>query len=117
MADIVYTDLYSKKPETREGAIGRLKTPIKMIIEHESDVLTKKGGIRTKGADYLGAYLRASLHKIDTKGKNVCASPNIKEGRVKWDTCYHFENVFSAFNAGDWEIWLELFFAGLYLTI
>lgn len=64
---------------------------------------------RTKGADYLGAYIRASLHKIDTKGKNVCANPSLKEGRIKWDTCFHFENVFSAFNAGDWEIWLELF--------
>ena len=64
---------------------------------------------RTKGADYLGAYIRASLHKIDTKGKNVCANPSIKEGRIKWDTCYHFENVFSAFSVGDWEIWLELF--------
>lgn len=64
---------------------------------------------RTKGADYLGAYIRASIHKIDTKGKNVCANPSTKEGRVQWDTCYHFENVFSAFNAGDWEIWLELF--------
>ena len=64
---------------------------------------------RTKGADYLGAYIRASIHKIDSKGKNVCANPSTKEGRIQWDTCYHFENVFSAFNAGDWEIWVELF--------
>lgn len=64
---------------------------------------------RTKGTNYLGAYIRASLHKIDTKGRNVCANPSIKEGRIKWDTCFHFENIFSAFNAGDWEIWLELF--------
>ena len=64
---------------------------------------------RTKGADYLGTYIRASIHKIDSKGKNVCANPSTKEGRIQWDTCYHFENVFSAFNAGDWEIWVELF--------
>lgn len=37
------------------------------------------------------------------------ANPKIKEGRKKWDTCYHFENVFSSFETGDWEIWLELF--------
>ncbi len=27
------------------GALGRLETPIKMIIEHESDIMKKKGGI------------------------------------------------------------------------
>ena len=37
--------IYSKSIGTNNGAIGRLETPIKMIIEHESDLLTKKGGI------------------------------------------------------------------------
>jgi len=37
--------IYSKSTGTQNGAIGRLETPIKMIIEHESDLLTKKGGI------------------------------------------------------------------------
>ena len=36
---------YSKNSETSYGAIGRLETPIKMIIEHESDLIKKKGGI------------------------------------------------------------------------
>ncbi len=37
--------VYSKMTGTANGAIGKLETPIKMIIEHESDMLTKKGGI------------------------------------------------------------------------
>ncbi len=37
--------VYSKSGGTHDAAIGRLETPIKMIIEHESDILTKKGGI------------------------------------------------------------------------
>ena len=36
--------IYSKASGNMEGAIGRLETPIKMIIEHESDLLAKKGG-------------------------------------------------------------------------
>ncbi len=107
----------------RTGEINRLtKQRVKFYLPNILNGTSKKDKVkisvtciadapvdRTKGADYLGAYIRASLHKIDTKGKNVCANPSIKEGRVKWDTCYHFENIFSAFNAGDWEIWLELF--------
>ena len=37
--------IYSKNSGNNYGAIGKLETPIKMIIEHESDLLTKKGGI------------------------------------------------------------------------
>ena len=37
--------IYSKSTNTNNAAIGKLETPIKMIIEHESDLLTKKGGI------------------------------------------------------------------------
>ena len=37
--------IYSKSTGTQNSAIGKLETPIKMIIEHESDLLTKKGGI------------------------------------------------------------------------
>ena len=35
--------IYSKS--TANAALGRIETPIKMVIEHESDLLTKKGGI------------------------------------------------------------------------
>ena len=37
--------VYSKSTGNHNAAIGKLETPIKMIIEHESDILTKKGGI------------------------------------------------------------------------
>ena len=37
--------VYSKSEGLHNAAIGKLETPIKMIIEHESDILTKKGGI------------------------------------------------------------------------
>ena len=37
--------IYSKSSGVNNAAIGKLETPIKMIIEHESDILTKKGGI------------------------------------------------------------------------
>ena len=40
------TIIYSKSSGNNNAAIGKLETPIKMVIEHESDVLTKKGGIR-----------------------------------------------------------------------
>ena len=37
--------IYSKNSGFSNAAIGNLETPIKMVIEHESDILTKKGGI------------------------------------------------------------------------
>ena len=37
--------IYSKSSGFNNAAIGKMETPIKMIIEHESDLLTKKGGI------------------------------------------------------------------------
>ncbi len=39
--------IYSKYAGAANAAVGKLETPIKMIIEHESDLLTKKGGICT----------------------------------------------------------------------
>ncbi len=38
--------LFSKASGLNNAQIGRLETPIKMVIEHESDLLTKAGGIR-----------------------------------------------------------------------
>ncbi len=37
--------IYSKSSNLNPAAIGKLETPIKMIIEHESDHLKKNGGI------------------------------------------------------------------------
>jgi len=36
--------IYSKSSGVNDAAIGKLETPIKMIIEHESDIQSKKGG-------------------------------------------------------------------------
>ena len=38
--------IYSKSSYNAEGALGRYDTPIKMLIENESDLMKKKGGIR-----------------------------------------------------------------------
>ncbi|MBR2952602.1 MAG: hypothetical protein IKC43_06485, partial [Clostridia bacterium] len=38
--------IYSKSSGLNDAQIGRLETPIKMVIEHESDLLTKQGGVR-----------------------------------------------------------------------
>ena len=37
--------IYSKSQGNTDAAIGKLETPIKMIIEHESDLLSKKKGV------------------------------------------------------------------------
>ena len=37
--------VYTKNSGYANAAIGRLETPIKMIIEHESDMIKKKGGV------------------------------------------------------------------------
>lgn len=64
---------------------------------------------RTKGTEYLGAYVRASLKKSSSDGKLKPVSLNVKEGREKWNICHQFTKLFSTFEAGDWQIWLELF--------
>ena len=38
--------LFSKSSGLNNSQVGRLETPIKMVIEHESDLLTKQGGVR-----------------------------------------------------------------------
>jgi len=37
--------IYSKSSGVTLGAYGRLETPIKMLIENESDIQKKKGGV------------------------------------------------------------------------
>ncbi|MDL2263146.1 hypothetical protein LJC31_00680 [Synergistaceae bacterium OttesenSCG-928-I11] len=65
---------------------------------------------RTKGTEYLGAYIRASLKKSRADGVSFNrVNQEYKEGRQKWDVCQQFTKQFSRFNAGDWQIWLELF--------
>ncbi len=38
--------VYSKSSGFNNAQIGKLETPIKMVIEHESDMQTKRGGVR-----------------------------------------------------------------------
>ncbi len=64
---------------------------------------------RTKGTEYLGAYIRASLKKSSSAGNLIPVQPNFKEGRHKWDVCHQFTKLFSTFESGDWQLWLELF--------
>ncbi|WP_248929913.1 S8 family peptidase [Paenibacillus hamazuiensis] len=65
---------------------------------------------RTKGTEYLGAYIRASLKKSHVDGVTLKhVQQDFKEGRQKWDVCHQFSKPFSRFNAGDWQVWLELF--------
>lgn len=64
---------------------------------------------RTKGSEYLGAYIRASIKKAHPDGKLIPVNLDYTEGRRKWDNCYQTNKLFSTFNAGDWQVWLELF--------
>ena len=65
---------------------------------------------RTKGTEYLGAFIRASLKKSHSDGVSLIpVAQDFNEGREKWNTCYQFTKQFSRFNAGDWQVWLELF--------
>ncbi len=63
---------------------------------------------KNKGADYLGAYVNASLHSRNGNDNLITKNPSETDGRKDWDTCFHFEQSFSSFHGGDWEIWLEL---------
>ena len=38
--------IYSKNSNVNNAAFGKIQLPIKMVIENESDILSKKGGIR-----------------------------------------------------------------------
>ena len=58
--------LYSVTGELHNAAIGKLETPIKMVIEHESDLQTKKGGI----ADWLFNIERSNRFGETIVGQN-----------------------------------------------
>lgn len=64
---------------------------------------------RTKGTEYLGAYISTSIKKSSSTGSLLPVQQNFKEGRHKWDICHQFTKLFSTFEAGDWQVWLELF--------
>ncbi len=58
--------LYSVTGDLHNAAIGKLETPIKMVIEHESDLQTKKGGI----ADWLFNIERSNRFGETIVGQN-----------------------------------------------
>lgn len=62
---------------------------------------------RTKGNQYIGAYIRATLKKRQLNDKLAYVSDCSKNGRQAWDPCQQFDKTFSNFKPGDWEIWLE----------
>jgi hypothetical protein len=65
---------------------------------------------RNKGAEYLGAYATASLHKVGNNGDlPSCNPPKIETGRKKWQPVHHFKKSFCSFNPGDWAVWLQLY--------
>lgn len=64
---------------------------------------------KTKGAQYLGACITASLHKLNKSGQLADGNPHNSDNKEKWDTCNHFSKIFSGFSSGMWEVWLDLF--------
>lgn len=63
---------------------------------------------KNKGLNYVSAYIGASLKKIDTKQQLNVGNPKKSEGRDQWSHYQNFSNIFSSFNPGDWQIWLQL---------
>ena len=64
---------------------------------------------KTKGEQYLGACITASLHKPEKEnGKKYSANPKNSDNRGKWETCNHFTKTLSRFDSGMWEVWLDL---------
>lgn len=90
-------------PEILAAQVGRNVAKVTVTC------LSQPSVDRTKGSEYLGAYVRASLKKSHPDGHLIPVSQDFTEGRRKWDVCHQFSKMFSEFNAGDWQIWLELF--------
>ena len=91
-------------PEILAAQVGRnvAKVTITCISAPPVDI--------SKGTEYLGAYIRASLNKNKGDGKDFkYVRPDFKESREKWDICQYIYKTFTNFHAGDWQIWLELF--------
>ena len=62
-----------------------------------------------KGTDYIGSYVTASFHFINSNGIPDTKNPTKSDCRKEWDICYHFEQTLSSFTSGDWSIWLQLY--------
>jgi hypothetical protein len=91
-------------PETLAAQAGRnvAKVTITCISAPPVDI--------NKGTEYLGAWIRTSLHKNDGEGiDDKGVRSKFKESREKWDICQYVYKPFTTFHAGDWQVWLELF--------
>lgn len=72
-------------------------------------VVTRPDVDRTKGTEYCKSYVRASLKKVDGAGRLLPGNPDIKIGRDKYQAYQHFSRLFSRFESGDWQVWLQPF--------
>ena len=90
-------------PQIQAGLKGNNTTKVTITC------LTDAPIDKTKGVQYLGACITASLHKLGKSGQLAAGNPNNSDNREKWDTCNHFSKTFSAFSSGMWEVWLDLF--------
>lgn len=82
---------------------GRNTSRITVTVVSQPDV------DRTKGTEYCKSFVRASLKKNDGKGGLLAGNPDSTLGRDKWQAYQHFSRLFSRFNEGDWQIWLQAF--------
>lgn len=109
----------------RRGSISRLvKQRVKFHVPTNLATQSKAGSAvsnlkvtcialppvdRKMGEAYLRGYISTSLHSINSKNKLNTTNPPNERGRRKWSHVHHFSKVFSMFNPGDWEIWLQLY--------
>ena len=77
--------IYSKNSNLNNAAFGKIQTPIRMVIENESDLLSKKGGIRdwlfnVEKSNKFGA---AKFHWFVEKKSAKNPHRTLKNGRKK----------------------------------
>jgi hypothetical protein len=113
----------SKVTFLRTGSVSRIKK--ERINIYMPELLAKQSGLdiarvtttcvsspfidRTKGSEYLGAYIRTSLKKATSETGLSPAPVEQKDIHKEWHTCYQTSNIFSRFKPGDWQVWLEAF--------
>lgn len=90
-------------PEILASQKGRNTAKVTVTVVTQPDV------DRTKGTEYCKSYVRASLKKVDGSGRLLPGNPNVKMGREKYQSYQHFSKLFSRFEPGDWQIWLQPF--------
>ena len=86
-------------PTLQESAKGNNNTMVTVTCITDSPI------DQSKGDQYLGACITATLHK----SSDSPAVPTVSDNKEKWDTCVHFSKPFSRFSGGFWEVWLDLF--------